>query len=206
MTDETDPKHLRLVKALDAVTPKKPPPAPRRQQPAIKIVGNGNVVGDGNTVYNAPPPRPRVRVESAPGTEHITEAQAAELKGLVADIVAESAQVKRTPTTHQRVWLALNAAMKVTTYKLIPFDMFEAAKSVLLKRRAITRAMPSAKRKVDGWRASAIGAIHARSREFDGGEARRKTYMLKQFRTDTMTECSDDQLEQLRKHVFGWKH
>jgi hypothetical protein len=205
MADESDPKRLRLIKALDGATPKRPPKPRAKKPPSIDIKGNGNIVGDGNTIHNGPPPRPRVVVPAQPGVEHITDAQAAELKALVDEIVAESAAVKKRPTTHAAIFSALNKEMGATSYKLILLQNFEKAKAFLMQRRAITRAQPSAKKKIDGWRASTIGAIHARCREFADGTARRKAYMVKNMGTDSMKECSDEQLEQVRKHVFGWK-
>lgn len=210
MTDERDPKHLRLVKALQSAQLKAPAP-PRQRTPkaaagsTIQVSGNGNVVGNGNTVYNAPPPPVKNVVVPKPGIDHITEEQAFELASLVRQIAAESTAVKRVPLTEKDVFSRLKKAMKVESYRMIPLGSFEAAKANLQRQRALTRAMPSAKKKIDGWRASTIGAIHARCREFPDGTERRKAYMLKSLGTDTMTECSDEQLEQVRKHVFGWK-
>lgn len=209
MIDDEDPPGERKLRAiLKSAKPaaSKPRKRPTPKPPNIAMNGSGNfIVGDGNTIQSGPAPRPRVVVEAKPGVEHITDAQAAELKAIIDKIVEESASVKRKPTTHAAQFRALNTAMRVTTYKLILAGQFDAAKAFLQRRRAITRAMPSAKKKVDGWRASTIGAIHARCRETADGTERRKAYMLKKLGTDTMKECSDEQIEQIRKHVFGWR-
>lgn len=207
MSDDDD-KVVRLRAVLNQATPSKPmnsaPARSSARSSSTSIRGNNNVVVNGDGANIGALPRPRVTVKSLPGVEHITSPQLAELKDLVAEIVRESEAMKKSPTTYQREWTSLNSAMKASSAGLILLDDFDAAKAFLMRRRAMLRAKPSAKTKIPGWRASAIGAIHARCRNHEGGEARRKLYMLKKFGTDTMTECSDEQIETLRKHVFGW--
>ena len=205
-TDDDSAKKLRLILGGAKPSTSKPKRAPPKPQPGvIHIDGNGNVVGDGNTINHGPIPRPKVIAQPKPGVEHITDTQAAALLALVNEIVEISTLLKSRPTKHQGLWLALNAAMGVPSYRLIPAHKFQDAKTWLERQRAILRGMKSAPKKLVGFRGSVIGAIHARAREFEGGDERRKAYMLKKFQTDTMTECSDSQVEMIRKHVFGWK-
>ena len=196
------------LEALSSSTPKKRTATKLRslkvKPNVIYIDGHSNVVGDGNTILSGPLPRPRVVTVTKPGIEHVTEKQRAELQALVGEIVTISTALKKKPQTHAGVWSVLNRAMKVPKYDLIPLRDFELAKAHLVRQRAILTGMKSAPKKVSGWRTSAIGAIHARARETPTGTERRKRYMLKNFGVDTMTECSDDQIEQIRKHVFSW--
>ena len=200
---------LRLVEAPGLTEPGKRAASKLRslkpKPNVIYIDGNSNVVGDGNTIVSGPLPRPRVVTITKPGIEHITVEQRAELKALVSEIVTLSTVLKKKARTHAGLWSALNRAMEVPKYDLIPLHKFDAAKAFLMRERAILSGMKSAPKKVDGWRTSAIGSIQARARERPTGTERRKSYMLKNFGVDTMTECSDEQIEQIRKHVFGWK-
>jgi hypothetical protein len=99
----------------------------------------------------------------------------------------------------------MNKYMKVNKYDEILADDFQKAINWLLKKRAELTSMKSAPKKSSSWRDLRIKAIHAREREHPDGNARRKSYMSKNFGVESLVELDDERLEACYRHVMGWK-
>lgn len=167
----------------------------------VAITGNHNIVG--NVVnLNPRPARPRVVVQ--PGAGVITSEQAAQLKALVNDIVELEAKVKRGPATFQAVWSSLNKKMKVSGFREIPIEQFEAARKFLHQWMGRLSSAPSASVK-DGekWRNRRYALIKINSKEPEDAEAL-ANYMKRNFpKVDSIKELSNDELDKVYRYVAG---
>ncbi len=204
---KADANLRRIKKALmDGSAPSQP--TKRKRKPdnlSISVSGNGHIFGDGNNVtyIHTPPPEKKVVVVKA-GDGTITSPQQAELKALVDEIVGLESTLRRQPRTFGAVWGNLNKKMKVTRYVEIPLEKFPAAKALLEKERALLLSMKSAPAKAPNWRLSRYRSINARAKEFPEGELRYRSYSQERFGTGSLKELSDDQLDAVYRHVYGW--
>lgn len=205
-------RRKRLQEALSEAVPTSPPPAgtptPRRRTPpALSVVGSGNIIGDGNTINNhfSEPPRIIKNVTVKTGDGVLDASQKRIIMDLVYEIVDVEAAVKRDPRDRQAVWSALNRRFKVNTYHEIKSDDFEAAVKYLRMQLGRLRSAKSAPKKDPNWRKGRIRAIQARSKEFPDGDERRRAYMQKHFGASSLTDLDDSQVEQVYRHVFGWR-
>lgn len=202
----------KLARLLSDVTPAKTPRRRASTKPntsVASVLGTGNVVGDGNSVVNhivVNPPAQITKVVVKPGDGAIDEAQKVTLKELVDDIVALEAQLKRTPRKHAAVWGALNRKMRVTSYHQIPVEKFAAARKTLDEWRGRLLSAKSAPAKLgDDHRKRRITAIQTRTRQFPNGTTLRLAYLQQHFGVTSLTALDEAQLEQVYRHVFGWK-
>lgn len=83
--------------------------------------------------------------------------------------------------------------------------MYEVAVQYIRREMAILRSMKSAPRKDAGWRNGRISQIKARCKgQFEGVDIY-KPYIKKNFRADSLTELSDDELQKTYLYVFKKK-
>jgi hypothetical protein len=171
--------------------------------PPVAIHPGGNVVnitGGSNILANAHPGSNVTQIhtqrhvsvtkaEVKPGIDHITDAQAAILMGLVNDIVELEAKQKKEPKTHRSVWGTLNAHMGVTRYRLIPLLGFEKAEKYL--RQWIGRLNSMATAPVndgDGWRKRHYAYIKINSKDDPTVVDR---YIARMYKASSLTELSN---------------
>lgn len=172
--------------------------------PVVAINDSTNVVGvvqNGATVNQIKTEKhiTTVKAEVKPGEEHISQAQAATLTALVNEIVELEGKLKQRPKTHRSVWGSLNAHMGVTRYLLIPKDGFAKAEKYL--RQWIGRLNSAASAPVkdgDAWRKRKYAYIKINSK--DNPDAV-DLYIAKNFKASSLTELSNDQLEQVYRYV-----
>lgn len=199
-------RNLRLV--LTKATPVKKPSKPRASKAAtLRIVGNGNVVGDGNTVLH---PERVVTVTKAvprdPNVDYITEAQCADLLARIDGWYALRSELRKSETKIQALKKAMNNHVKVATYRNMDQAQYAKAVAFIQQQMIILRKMPSAAKKLPlETRSSFITAIQTRCKQFADGEEKRKAYMQKHFGVDSMKNMDLAQLKQLHGYVFGWK-
>lgn len=178
--------------------------APRQSQSQsmgdVAISGNYNVVG--NIINFTPKPaRPRVVVQPDDGA--ITSAQAAKLQALVKDIVELETKVKRSPSSFQKVWGALNRKMGVAGYREIPSGRFELARKYLQEWIGRLHSAPSAPVKDgDNWRKRHYGYIKINSKSPEDAAAL-DAYMARNFKATSLTELSNDELDRVYRYVAG---
>jgi hypothetical protein len=181
----------------------------RRRKSESPISGIGNVVGDGNTVTNNVSvfPKPPVRkVIVQTGDDVVDAEQKFILKEAVKNIVDLEAKLKQNPRGFGAVWSAFNKRFRVSSYVELPKERFEEALKYLQTAAGRIKSAKSAPKKLGAdFTAARITAIQARCREFPEGTARRKAYMMEKFGASSLTELDAAQLEQVYRHVFGWK-
>ena len=97
----------------------------------IKIKGNSNVVGNGNTVIVTEKHVTKTKVEPKPGVEHITEEQVCRLHDLKDKIIELEALTKKDPATHLRVWRAFNKKMRIGSMRMLPATKFKTGEKYL---------------------------------------------------------------------------
>ncbi len=183
--------------------------AERAAQPASQSAkgGSGNVVHfmNGGTVNMISTPKhvTKTTAKVEPGEKHINEAQAAKLTALVQDIVELEAKLKKTPKSFRSVWAALNAHCGVTRYLLIAADDYDKAEKYL--RQWIGRLNSMASAPVadnDTWRKRRYAYIKINTKD---DEAWLTAYLRKNFKVDSLTEISDDDLDRTYRAVASRK-
>ena len=168
----------------------------------------GNVVGSvhaGGVVHQINTARhvTRTIAEVKPGETHISDQQAAELLGLVNLIVEKEALLKRDPRTHRSVWAALNSHCGVTKYRLIPKSEFARARKYLDQWMGRLSGMATAPVKDgDDWRKRKYAYIKINTKSSED-EAAVASYLKKNFGAASLTDLSNDELEQAYRYIAG---
>lgn len=202
-SEDPEKRVLRLMreggKPKPAAKPKRKP-RPKAAQ-SIQVHGSGNVVAGRDVV--SPIVRPRVTVKTGDGV--IDASQKAELQRLIADWVNVRGAVRKSGFSYGAAWSALNRHFGVNKYAELPMEEFGAARAWLQRQIAIVDGMPSAPRKVAGWRGRTIGKIKARAKNQLGDADIYKPWLEKRFGKDSLTLLTDDELQATRQHVFGLK-
>jgi transcriptional regulator with XRE-family HTH domain len=147
--------------------------------------------------------RTTVKAETTPGEKHITVPQRAKLKELVDEVAEKEALLKKKPKAHRAIWAALNKHCQVNTYTLIALDDFEKARKYLHMWLGRLNSSASAPVKDgDAWRKSRYSYIKVNSKTPDDAEAL-KAYMARKYKAESLTELSNDELEEVYRYVAG---
>lgn len=163
----------------------------------VGSVHSGGVVHQIHTQHHVT----KTIAEVRPGEEHISDEQAAVLTGLVNAIVDKEAVLKTDPKTHRAVWSSLNAHCSVTRYRLIKSTDFERARKYLDQWMGRLNSMATAPRlDGDAWRKRRYAYIKINSKS-DVDEAAVAAYIKRNFRSTSISELSNDQLEQVYRYV-----
>lgn len=169
---------------------------------------SGNVVGQvhpGGTVHQVHTQKhiTRTVAKVTPGGEHITEEQAACLRGLVDQIVEKESLLKAKPRTHRSVWAALNAHCRVTSYRLIPAADYAHARKYLDQWMGRLGSMATAPIKDgDEWRKRRYAYIKINSKSPEDEQAL-LTYIKRNFNAASLTALDNSQLEQVYRYIAG---
>ncbi len=151
-----------------------------------------------------PATRPRVKVIVATGPEHVSEAQKAGLKALVAEVVRLESLLKRAPKSFASVWSALNGRLRVSSYHLIPGSDAPCAEKYLREWIGRLSSAKSAPGKDANWRNRKYSYIFTNVKQL-GAEAVLRERLLARHGSDSMKELSDAHLEAIYQLVAGWK-
>lgn len=205
MTAPEDPrsKIVRLVReASEGPSPKARPPRRRAasDKPAVRIKGDGNIVGHGNVVALMPRLVRRTVVKTGDGT--VSAQQKAELRRLIDEWMDRRAAIRRTKLSYGAAWSAFNKAMRVNSYHELPARDIDRACAWLRRQIGILGSMPSAPRRIPNLRANRIAAIKARCAKQLGDERAYLPYIAKHFRSTSLTELDDSQIERLYRYVM----
>ena len=145
----------------------------------------------------------KIKAETKPGSEHITDTMAATLKKLVDNIVSSESKVKKKPATYKSVWGAFNNHFRVPSYRLLPIERYEDGRSYLNQWMGRIHAAPTAAIKDgDTWRRRKIAYIKINTKEPVDDEALRK-YISAKYKAESIAELSNDQLEATYRYVAG---
>lgn len=161
------------------------------------------IANENAQIINTQSHRTITKAEVKPGLEHIEDRQAAILQRLVKEIVETEARLKKAPASHRAVWARLNSFCGVPQYRLIKSEDFDRARKYLDQWMGRLHSLASAPVKDgDSWRKRHYSYIKVNSKHPED-DAAVKTYMKANFGADSMTELSNDELEQLYKYVAG---
>jgi len=164
-------------------------------------VNGGSVTMSGNTLNMISTPKhiTRTVAEVKPGEQHITDEQAAKLTALVHEIVELETKIKKKPNSYRSVWAALNAYCKVTKYRLILLTDYAKAEKYLYQWMGRLNSMASAPvADNDTWRKRRYAYIKINTRN---DEAWLKAYLRKNFKTESLSDISDDELDKTYRAV-----
>jgi transcriptional regulator with XRE-family HTH domain len=139
------------------------------------------------------------KAEVKPGTEHVSESQAARLTGLVKQVVEHEEKLRRQPRTYRSVWAALNAHCGVTRYRLIPASDFPKAEKYLLQWIGRLNSMASAPvADNDAWRKRKFAYIKINTKDDEAWLAR---YIAKNYQAESIADLTDTQLDRVYQAV-----
>lgn len=169
----------------------------------IYVSGSGNVVAGRDVLHMHKAPSIRNIIQ--PGPEHIDADQRRQLHDLCDEWVTLHASIKKTKLTKAKAWVDINRAAGSTTYALILQARFDDARAFVMKQMAILRAMKSAPRKDDSWRAKRIGAIKARCINQLGDAGAYRQYIQRNFGVVSLTELATDQLQKTYAYIMAKK-
>lgn len=162
-------------------------------------LSNSIIAGSGSTIHNISTTHHTTKTfaKVKPGSEHITNEQAALLQSLVNEVVECEKYIKQKPRNHRAIWSALNNYMKVPSYRLIEKEKFEKAEKYLRTTIGRLNRQKSAKSKLPNqdWRNRKYRYIHASFAELPELEEWFKTHILKKYGTDNKSHLDDEQLE-----------
>lgn len=168
------------------------PPTQKTITSKIQIIGNNNagVMGDGNHIHinvkASPSTRPKINVQ--PGTEHISDTQAAEVKELV------DKTVSATGKNHAFVWSTIKRRYRFTKYQLITHDKYDDIIKYLKKwiaSHTVTPLNASANRK------RVLARIHAEANKQKGTLEQVYAYIQGRFGTSSLSELTQGQLDEI---------
>lgn len=167
-----------------------------KPSPSVVVSGDGNIVGNGNTVI-VRPVRKRVVANVQPGSVHISDAQAARLQQLVGDIAASGL------ATHQKVWAALARRYTIPQYRLLPAASFDDAERYLV--RWIARAAPAATDE-GAARTKHIAYIKTNQRKLGVAQSDLTLYLASRFQKASLRDCTIEELVDVRTNLVSqWK-
>ncbi len=164
--------------------------------PVLKISGSNNagIIGNNNQVNITVRTAARPKIMVAPGSDAIDNAQAAEIKRLVAKVVEVSGR------SYGHVYGTLYRRFDATSYLLIKRNRYDAVVRYLNKWIASTAPVPTGS--AEDERKRLLKRIHAQARKRHGIEAIR-AYARGRFGTPSLAELSPGQLaEIIRQHGF----
>lgn len=172
---------------------------------SVTVNGDGNIVGNGNTVIKTEKYSPKVVVKPVPGAEHITESQVRRLHDLKDKVIKLELLAKKNPVTHQQVWIKVNKACGVGRMRMIPLDKFKTAEKCLLQWIGRLNDTKSVKKKDPGTvRNSRLAYIHAKMKSLDIEDQVRE-YLVKNFAVDSMKDLNQLELEKVYRYVASKK-
>lgn len=181
MTDDRDRKKGELIDFMEAAAKRGRTPA--ESKPSIAIKGNGNIVGNNNQVRVTYQTRPATKVVVTPGAQHITQAQAAEIRDLVNRLFELQGH------THKKVWTILKRHFNFTSYHLLPATQFADVKAYLRSWLAKTPAPKT--------RNTLLKRIHAQARNHPGGIEAIKATAAQLFGSASLSPLTSQQLAEL---------
>jgi len=175
--------------------------------PQVKVgVSSGNIaVVNGGTVHQVHTQHHvhKTIAEVKPGEEHIDDGQASALQMLVGDVFSLEQKLKAQPKTKAAIWASLNAHCGVPKYRLIKREDFTRAEKYLRQWIGRLSSMASAPVKDgDSWRKRKYAYIKINAK--DDPTAVDK-YIARNFKATSLTELSNDELEQVYRYVAGRK-
>lgn len=183
-------------------------PAPRRRRSPVghTVTGDGNVIGNGNTVTHYHEPavvQRKTYVKTGDGV--LDAAQKAKINALIKEWAATRDAVRKSKAEISTLRYAFNTYMNVNSYHEIKQEDFDKALRWLYRQTGIINSMPSAATKNPNWRNKRYASIKAKCRDLEGGLDRQKIYIKEKYGANSLTELADEQLEASYHHIRRWR-
>lgn len=178
-----------------------------KPQTTVKGESNSVIVGDKGTINNIKTEKhiTRTKAEVKPGKEHIDEKMAVTLRDLVNEIVSLESQVRQTPRSYRAVWGSLNHHCGVTSYRLIPIELYNKAETYLRKWIGRLTSSKSAPKKIGSeWRKKKYTYIKTNVKIFNLDDWLQQ-HLLNKFSVSSLTELSDEELQKVYGSVASKK-
>jgi len=193
-------KLVSLVREA-AQPPKKRRAAPRKPAQSVRIEGNHNVIGDGNTVIHARTVRRVNRID--PTKSELSEAQKMRLRELLnAWIDAHNTiRVRARPLTHAAAWSSFQRKFSVTSYHYLPAARYADACKWLQLQRAMIDGMKTASQRDPTWRARQIAYIKARCKNQLGDERCYQPYIERTFGKTSLSDLDEAELARTKSYI-----
>ena len=165
------------------------------------VYGNGTI--NSGTINNVTTEKYITKTKAIiePNEKHINDDMARKLKDLVDEIVMLESKMKQKPKGFQAVWATLNRHCGVTTYRLIPLELYDKAETYLRKwigRLTSTKSAP--KKLANDWRKKKYAFIKTNVSKY-GLEVWEKEHLQERYAVGSITELSNDQLEKFYHSV-----
>lgn len=172
---------------------------------SVHIAGDGNIVGNGNTVIKTEKVTTKTTATPIPGAEHITESQIRVLHDLKDEIIRLESLAKKDPATAQRVWSAVNKSCGVGSMRMIPLEKFNKAEKFLRQWIGRLTDTKSVKNKdPEGVRKSRIRYIQTNMKKL-GIEDPVRAYMHEHFDASSLKDLDLPALEKVYHYVASKK-
>lgn len=171
----------------------------------ISVSGRGNVVAGRDVhIHNttSKPTRPKVIVQTGEGT--IDAKQKADLTAKLKQFLMARNLIRVDKMSIAAGWSAINSHVAVNSYHEMTPDQYKMALAWIANQRRILNGMKSAPAKLPTFRADAIKAIKARSKQLGDLNFYRPHITVK-FGISTLTGLSDRQLQELRDWIMQQK-
>jgi hypothetical protein len=170
----------------------------------LKVVGDGNVIAGGDMIHTEKIVHRNI---IQPGPQHITEEQASEVKLLIDELSQIDVDAGR-PDSHRNWFSWLYRKFKVTSYKTIPSEKFEAVISWLRQQKAINRK--KLRRPANAlWKNQLYGAIYGRWRQLGFQKDAIYDFAFQHLELDrrinSLTELGEQNLKKLYDMVIRIK-
>jgi len=198
---EDKKQQLASIVREAAHLPSKRRASPRKPAQTVRIEGDHNIVGDGNTVIHARTVRRVNRID--PTKSELTEAQKMRLRELLnAWIDAHNTiRVRARPLTHAAAWSSFQRKFSVTSYHYLPAERYEEARKWLQRQRAQIDNMKTAPKHDERWRHRTIVYIKARSKNQLGNEYAYLPYISSRFGKTSLADLTDEELAQTKAYI-----
>lgn len=190
----------KIVELVRGAAPKTPRRKPAKPAPAVRIEGNHNIVGDGNTLIHAQTVRPRNTID--PRASELSESQKLRLRELINEwiTVHNTVRTRARPLTHAAAWSSFQRKFRVTSYHILPLARFQEAVRWLQQQRARIDGMKTAPMRDDAWRARQIAYIKARCKNQLGDEHAYRPYIAR-FGKTSLADLTDAELASTRAYI-----
>lgn len=200
--EDDDDKKAEIIDFLAAKSRRK---QPQPSQPNIEIKGDGNIVGNHNTVIKTRKVVRKTVNKIQPGPEHISPAQARKLQNAVSKLVEIG--LKSSDRSENQLYAAWYKKLKnrydTNSYLLIPAESFDEALSWLQQHAAMNR--PKLRRAdPQSWRNEHYKAIYARAGELGLSKGQVYGLLLDKMglRVTSLKQLSDKSLKRLYNIIY----
>lgn len=170
----------------------------------IDTLSGGLHTGTLNLHLPGATPKVKVKVVVPTGPEHVSEAQKAKLKELVAEVVRLESLIRREPKSFAAVWAAVNGKLRVSSYHLIQGADCPKAEKYLREWIGRLSSAKSAPKKDANWRNRKYTYIFTNVKQLRA-EPVLRARLLERYGTESMKDLADEQLQAVYQLVAEWK-